>query len=109
MQLVDQKLGDYSTEAYLPFTGKQGEYLAADHPTWKERIAALLAYRGNILNLAGEFNWGFYLLQSYNFEKAAECFNDVTKIFPESDRLFPLDREYFSFPEKQRGGESPFR
>ena len=84
MQLVDQKLGDYSTETYLPFEGKQGEYLAADHPTWKERIAALLAYRENILNLAGEFNWGFYLLRSYNFEKAAECFNDVTKIFPES-------------------------
>ena len=84
MQLVDQKLGDYSTEAYLPFEGKRGEYLAADHPTWKERMAALLAYRENILNLAGEFNWGFYLLRSYNFEKAAECFNDVTKIFPES-------------------------
>jgi hypothetical protein len=27
---------------------------------------------------------GYYLLQSYDLEKAAECFNDVAKIFPES-------------------------
>ena len=84
MQLVDQKLGDYSTEAYLPFKNKEGQFSAADHPTWKDRIAALLAYKDNILNLAGEFDWGYYLLQSYDLEKAAECFNDVTKIFPDS-------------------------
>ncbi len=110
MQLADQKLGDYSTEAYMPFKGKQGEYLAADHPTWKERTAALLAYRETILNLAGESNWGFYLLRSYNFEKGAECFNDVTKIFPESFEAWNnLGLAYYWMYLQQAGGKEKFQ
>ena len=57
---------------------------AADHPTWKERIAKLESYKETILNLAGEYNWGDYLLKTYNFEKAAQCFKDLTKVFPNS-------------------------
>ena len=61
-----------------------GEIRAADHPTWKERIAKLESYKETIANLAGEFNWGDYLLKTYNFEKAAQCFKDLTKVFPNS-------------------------
>jgi hypothetical protein len=129
MQLADQKLGDYSTEAYLPFKNKEGQLSAADHPTWKERIAALQVYKDNILNLAGEFDWGYYLLQSCDFEKAAECFNDVTKIFPDSfeawnnlgtayhwmylqqagetEKFQPSLIDYFAPMRSQVGGESP--
>src|SRR5271157_748115 len=71
---------EHSMSEYIPKdVGK-----AMDHPTWKERIAKLESYKETILNLAGEFNWGDYLLKTYNFEKAAQCFKDVTKIFPNS-------------------------
>jgi predicted Zn-dependent protease len=75
---------EYSMSEYVPKDVGNGKVLAADHPTWKERIAKLESYKETILNLAGEFNWGDYLLKSYNFEKAAQCFKDVTKIFPNS-------------------------
>jgi predicted Zn-dependent protease/peptidoglycan hydrolase-like protein with peptidoglycan-binding domain len=75
---------EYSMSEYIPKDVGSGKVLAADHPTWKERIAKLESYKETILNLAGEFNWGNYLLKSYNFEKAAQCFKDVTKIFPNS-------------------------
>jgi metalloendopeptidase OMA1, mitochondrial len=72
----------YSMDEYIPQDTNVGA--AADHPTWKERLNALLSYKENIKNLAGEFNWGYYLLRTYDFEKAADCFKDVTKIFPNS-------------------------
>lgn len=75
---------EYSMSEYLPRDVGSGQVRAADHPTWKERLAKLLEYKDSILNLAGEFNWGVYLLKTYSFEKAAECFKDVTKIFPDS-------------------------
>ena len=76
---------EFLMSEYVPDEREDGEISAAkDHPTWKERIAKLLAYKETILNLAGEFNWGHYLLKTYNFEKAAQCFRDVTKVFPNS-------------------------
>jgi predicted Zn-dependent protease len=75
---------EYSMSEYIPRDVGKGKVWAADHPTWKERIAKLELYRETIANLAGEFNWGNYLLKTYNFEKAAQCFKDVTKIFPNS-------------------------
>jgi predicted Zn-dependent protease len=75
----------YSMSEYIPdFRGPTNELYAYDHPTWEERIAKLESYQETILNLAGEFNWGDYLLKTYNFEKAAECFEDLTKVFPNS-------------------------
>ncbi|MBV8377224.1 MAG: M48 family metalloprotease [Verrucomicrobia bacterium] len=75
---------EYSMSEYIPKNVGNGKIWAADHPTWKERAAKLESYRETILNLAGEFNWGNYLLKTYNFEKTAQCFKDVTKIFPNS-------------------------
>jgi predicted Zn-dependent protease len=75
---------EYSMSEYIPKERSNGEVRAADHPTWKERIAKLESYRDTIANLAGEFNWGDYLLKTYNFEKAAQCFKDLTKVFPNS-------------------------
>jgi predicted Zn-dependent protease len=75
---------EFSMSEYIPKEVGNGKVLAADHPTWRERIAKLESYKETISNLAGEFNWGNYLLKTYNFEKAAQCFKDVTKIFPNS-------------------------
>ena len=77
--------GAYSMSEYIPkekATG--GTTTAFDHPTYPERIAKLESYKETISNFAGEFNWGDYLLKTYNFEKAAQCFKDVTKVFPNS-------------------------
>jgi predicted Zn-dependent protease len=75
----------YSMNEYIPKENANGGATRAyDHPTYQERIAKLESYQDTILNLAGEFNWGNYLLKTYNFEKAAQCFKDVTKIFPNS-------------------------
>ena len=74
----------YAMSEYIPKDVGNGKLWAADHPTWQERTAKLESYKETILNLAGEFNWGNYLLKTYNFEKAAQCFKDVTKIFPNS-------------------------
>jgi predicted Zn-dependent protease len=82
--MANDKRMEYSMDEYIPQEQGEKKIVAADHPTWKERLAALLSYRENITNLAGEFNWGSYLLKTYNFEKAAQCFKDVTKIFPNS-------------------------
>src|SRR5271165_3709319 len=75
---------EYTMSEYIPKERANGEVRAADHPTWKERIAKLESYKETILNLAGEYNWGDYLLKTYNFEKAAQCFKDLTKVFPNS-------------------------
>jgi predicted Zn-dependent protease len=75
---------EYTMSEYIPKERANGEIRAADHPTWKERIAKLESYKETILNLAGEYNWGDYLLKTYNFEKAAQCFKDLTKVFPNS-------------------------
>jgi predicted Zn-dependent protease len=83
MQVKDPSQ-EYSMDEYIPEEKGEGKVLAIDHPTWKERLAKLLSYKENISNLAGEFNWGYYLLRTYDFEKAADCFKDVTKIFPDS-------------------------
>lgn len=61
---------------------KEGGVEALDHPTWSERIAKLKEYQAQLLNIAGEFNWGSEMLAAHNFEKAAQCFRDVVKIFP---------------------------
>ncbi|MBV8378383.1 MAG: M48 family metalloprotease [Verrucomicrobia bacterium] len=60
-----------------------GGLLAYD-PAWKERIAKLESFREAVANLAGEFNWGHYLLETYDFKKASKCFEDLTKAFPDS-------------------------
>jgi len=75
---------EYSMSEYIPAERGNGRLIAYDHPTWKERIAKLESYKETILNLAGEFNWGDYLLKTYNFEKATQCFEDLTKVFPNS-------------------------
>jgi predicted Zn-dependent protease len=77
--------GAYSMSEYIPKeNAKGGTTMAYDHPTYQERMAKLQSYRETISNFAGEFNWGDYLLKTYNFEKAAQCFKDVTKVFPSS-------------------------
>ncbi len=75
----------YSMSEYIPKENTNGATtMAYDHPTYQERMAKLESYRDTIANLAGEFNWGDYLLKTYNFEKAAQCFKDLTKVFPNS-------------------------
>ena len=77
--------GAYSMSEYIPKeNARGGATMAYDHPTYQERMAKLQSYRETIANLAGEFNWGDYLLKTYNFEKAAQCFKDLTKVFPNS-------------------------
>jgi predicted Zn-dependent protease len=61
---------------------KEGRPLALDHPTDSERIAKMKEYQAQLLNIAGEFNWGSEMLQARNFEKATQCFRDVVKLFP---------------------------
>ena len=79
------KSQQYSMSEYIPeYRGPANQLYAYDHPTWEERLAKLESYQETILNLAGEFNWGDYLLKTYSFEKAAECFEDLTKDFPNS-------------------------
>ena len=85
MQLeANDKDQEFSMSEYIPEEQGNGENRAADHPTWKERMAKLEPYRETIANLAGEFNWGEYLLKTYNFAKAAQCFEDLIKVFPDS-------------------------
>jgi len=85
MQLeANDKDQEFSMSEYIPEEQGNGENRAADHPTWQERMAKLEPYRETIANLAGEFNWGDYLLKTYNFRKAAQCFEDLTKAFPDS-------------------------
>ena len=60
---------EYSMNEYIPKDVGNGKVLAADHPTWKERIAKLASYKETILNLAGEFNWGNYLLNRIILKK----------------------------------------
>jgi predicted Zn-dependent protease len=75
----------YSMSEYVPKENANGgTTIAYDHPTYQERVAKLESYKDTIANLAGEFNWGDYLLKTYNFEKAAQCFKDLTKVFPNS-------------------------
>ena len=80
---IEKKMSDYTMNEYLPFKNRKGEYVAVDHPTWQERIAKLQEYKDYILNVANEFNWGIYALQSYNFSRAADCFTEITKLFPD--------------------------
>lgn len=76
---------DYAIEDYFKVQEKDGSFtVTADHPTYKERIAGMREFQKFLLNVAGEFNWGLYLLQSGNYEKATNCFKDVIKIFPRS-------------------------
>jgi tetratricopeptide (TPR) repeat protein len=84
MQLeANDKDQEFSMSEYPEEQGN-GENRPGDHPTWKERITKIESYRDTIANLAGEYNWGEYLLKTYNFGKAAECFQDLTKVFPDS-------------------------
>jgi predicted Zn-dependent protease len=77
--------GAYSMSEYIPKENASGgTTMAYDHPTYPERIAKLESYKETIANYAGEFNWGDYLLKTYNFEKAVQCFKDVAKVFPNS-------------------------
>jgi hypothetical protein len=71
---------------YLPGTGSgsDGQGRVLDHPTWEDRLSNLLRYKDQIAILAGEFNWGYFALQNFDFERAAVCFGDVVKIFPNS-------------------------
>src|SRR5580704_16172065 len=83
--LASDPTATYSMSEYIPKQNANGGTTRAyDHPTYQERIAKLESYRDTIANLAGEFNWGDYLLKTYNFEKAAQCFKDLTKVFPNS-------------------------
>ena len=85
MQWANLHMPTFSFE-YLPGTGSgsddQGRLL--DHPTWEDRLSNLLRYKDQIAILAGEFNWGYFALQNFDFERAAVCFGDVVKIFPNS-------------------------
>lgn len=81
---IENKMSDYTMNEYVPFKSRRGKYVAADHPTWQERIAKLEEYKDYILNVAHEFNWGTYALQSYNFSRAVDCFTEITKLSPNS-------------------------
>ena len=130
MQLeANDKDEEFSMSEYIPEEKVNGQMKAADHPTWKERIAKLESYKETILNLAGEFNWGDYLLKTYNFEKAVQCFEDLIKVFPnsfeawnnlgiayhwlylqmagKSEKFQPGLVDYFVQMRERVGGESP--
>lgn len=85
MKWADLNLPTFAFE-YLPDrdpeSAKQPQ--ALDHPTWKDRLANLLLYKQQIAVLAGEFNWGCFALENFDFDRAAVCFGDVVKVFPNS-------------------------
>ncbi|MBV9492290.1 MAG: M48 family metalloprotease [Verrucomicrobia bacterium] len=69
---------------YVPGSKSSSQQNPLDHPTWRERLANLERYKDQIAVLAGEFNWGCFALENLDFERAAVCFGDVVKVFPNS-------------------------
>ena len=85
MKWADLNLPTFAFE-YLPAGQPESaaQPQALDHPTWKDRLANLLRYKDQIAVLVGEFNWGCFALENFDFDRAAVCFGDVVKVFPNS-------------------------
>ena len=126
MEWANLHLPGYNFE-YLPAT--DSSLSTATHPTWEDRLDSLKQYKAQIAVLAGEFNWGCFALEEFDFDRAAVCFADVVKNFPNSyeaqnnlglayhlmylrnsganEKFQPgLVSAFVSFRERVRGGES---